>query len=190
MPAYRKLPLPVDAVQLRWATWGDVHSFLGDAFLAENPQGATAIPASEASDTCGDPGPDYISLNVRTVHGEIVVVRHGDWIIREDRPGRFYPVKPAVFARTYGPVSGSAELEPGCAHCGGQHSWNSCTAYTRLARTDHDAGLVHRIDGAVRDVLSGASGTFLDCEDAQANALHHMLLSAVAAEVHRKVGVA
>jgi len=36
-------------------------------------------------------------------------------------------------------------------------------------------------------VLSGAFGTFLDCEDAQVNALHHMLVSAMAAEVHRKM---
>lgn len=301
MPTHHKLPLPVDAVQLSWRTWNDVCVFLGDAFLAENPQGGTPITASMCSDTCGEEELQYISLNVRTIQGEIAVVRHGDWIIRESVPGRFCPVRADVFARTYGaapqdactmvtidgedirvhgrddltdngrealgallevarrkmestndgdlekrsgqfnssagyfnsvhasdpaylpqincplcahvtvldtPAAARAHFgvvhpechltgsgpwplleipEKGCAHCGGNHAWNDCEAYAELVRADASAGLVERLDGAVRDVLSGAFGTFLDCGDAQAGALHHMLVSAMAAEVHRKM---
>lgn len=101
MPRFRKRPVQIEAAQLRWTTWNEVCEMLGDALLAENPNGARGIPAAEASDTCGEEGPTYIALDVRTVHGEIATVRHGDWIIPEDRPGRFYPCKPDVFAKTY-----------------------------------------------------------------------------------------
>jgi hypothetical protein len=103
---YRKKPVVIEAVQLRWSQWDDVCSFLGDALLKENhgDGGAWNIAASEASDTCGEPGPNYIALNVRTAHGEIAVVRHGGWIIPEKDAGRFYPCKPDVFEATYEPA--------------------------------------------------------------------------------------
>ncbi|MFW3474419.1 hypothetical protein ACN24M_24675 [Streptomyces microflavus] len=105
MPRYRKRPVEIDAVQLRWTQWSEVCEFLGDALTAENSDGAWEIPAAEASDTCGEEGPNYIALNVRTAHGEIAIVRHGDWIIPEKEPGRFYPCKPDVFAATYEEVT-------------------------------------------------------------------------------------
>lgn len=43
----------------------------------------------------------HTPAHTRTVHGEIAVARHGDWIIPEAEPGRFYPCKPDVFAATY-----------------------------------------------------------------------------------------
>ncbi|MFD5682165.1 DUF6011 domain-containing protein [Streptomyces bacillaris] len=98
---YRKLPVEITAVQLRWSSWSLVCELLGDALLAENPDGAYEIPETEAADTCGEPGPGYISLKVRTAHDELATVRHGDWIIPEAQPGRFYPCKPEVFAATY-----------------------------------------------------------------------------------------
>jgi hypothetical protein len=104
MPKYRKKPVVIEAVQLRWTQWNEVCELLGDALLAENPDGAREITADEASDTCGEDGPTYIALDVRTVHGEIATVRHGDWIIPEKTPGRFYPCKPDVFAASYDPA--------------------------------------------------------------------------------------
>ncbi|MEV8048933.1 DUF6011 domain-containing protein [Streptomyces bacillaris] len=101
---YRKLPVEITAVQLRWSSWSLVCGLLGDALLAENPDGAYEIPEAEVADTCGEPGPDYIALKVRTAHDEIATVRHGDWIIPEAQPGRFYPCKPDVFAATYEPT--------------------------------------------------------------------------------------
>jgi len=101
MTRYRKRPVEIEAVQLRWTTWNEVCDFLGAALVAENPDGAQEITAEEASDTCGEPGPTYIALQVRTVHGDLAPVRHGDWIIPEPQPGRFYPCKPDIFAATY-----------------------------------------------------------------------------------------
>lgn len=107
MARYRKKPVETEALQLRWTTWNEVCEFLGaDAFRDANPNGAREITADEASDTCGEPGPTYIAIDVRTIHGELATVRHGDWIIPDNKPGRFYPCKPDVFAATYDAVSG------------------------------------------------------------------------------------
>lgn len=104
MARYRMKPVEIDAVQLLWSTWNEVCDFLGDALRAVNPEGARMIPPEEASATCGEPGPEYIALDVRTVRGEVATVRHGDWIILDAEPGTFYPCKPDVFDATYEPV--------------------------------------------------------------------------------------
>jgi len=104
MAKFRKKPVVIEAVQLRWTQWSEVCDLLGAAFLAENPGGAIPLTADEASDTCGEAGPNYIAVRVRTAHGDIAVVRHGDWVIPEREPGRFYPCKPDIFAATYEPV--------------------------------------------------------------------------------------
>lgn len=98
---YRKKPVKVQAVQLRWSAWVDVCELLGEALLEVNPNGARTISAEEAADTCGETGPIYIELDVRTIHGEIATVRHGDWIIPDGKAGRFYPCKPDIFEATY-----------------------------------------------------------------------------------------
>lgn len=99
---YRKKPVEVSAVQLRWSNWEDVCELLGDALRETNPDGAWYISADEASDTCGELGTEdgdsgYIALNVQTMHGELATVRHGDWIIPDGNPGTFYPCKPDIF---------------------------------------------------------------------------------------------
>jgi hypothetical protein len=99
----RKKPVIVEAVQLCWGNWADVVCFLGTALVAENPDGARMV-RGDISDTCGEPGPEYIALEVRTIHGEVATVRHGDWIIPDGEPGRFYPCKPDIFEATYEPV--------------------------------------------------------------------------------------
>lgn len=109
---FRKRPVVTAAVQLRWTQWQEVCELLGDALLAENMGGAGIITADEASDTCGECGPQYIALNVRTAHGEVAIVRHGDWILPEKQPGRFYPCKPDVFATTYEACSAPAAAHP------------------------------------------------------------------------------
>ena len=102
MSKFRKKPVVIEAVQLRWSTWGEVCAFVGSVISEENP--GRNIPASEAADTCGEPGPEYIAFDVTTVHGEKATVRHGDWIIPDGKPGTFYPCKPDIFAATYEPL--------------------------------------------------------------------------------------
>lgn len=94
---YRKKPVVVEAIQVNWQNWGALCDFLGDALKGP----AWDIDAAEASDTCGEEGPDYIAFHVITTHGERAVVRHGDWVIPDAKPGTFYPCKPDVFAATY-----------------------------------------------------------------------------------------
>lgn len=100
---FKKRPLEIEAVQVRWANWNDVCDFLKE-HGAENVRGYE-IGAEDASDTCGEIGPDYVALDVMTTHGEVAVVRHGDWIIPDSKHGTFYPCKPDVFAATYSTAS-------------------------------------------------------------------------------------
>lgn len=44
-------------------------------------------------------------IEITTLHGDKAIARHGDWIAAEPEPGRFYPIKPGVFAATYEAVS-------------------------------------------------------------------------------------
>lgn len=96
---FRKKPVVIEAVQLTWANWNEVCEFVGDVISDDNS--GYRISAEEASDTCGEDGPEYIAIKVTTTHGEEAVVRHGDWIIPDSKPGTFYPCKPDVFAATY-----------------------------------------------------------------------------------------
>lgn len=100
MPQYRKKPIIIDAVQLLWKNWPAVCEF-----LATSVKGISAknIAREEASDMCGEEG-QAMSLEVQTTHGEIAVVRHGDWIIPDSKPGTFYPCKPDIFEKTYEPI--------------------------------------------------------------------------------------
>ena len=40
-------------------------------------------------------------LKVTTMHGEIAVIRIGDWIVKDKTPGTYYPVKHDVFIEKY-----------------------------------------------------------------------------------------
>ena len=90
---YRKKPVVIEAVQLRWSTWGDVCAFLGDIVGAHNPG-----RDGPASDPCGESGP-YINLTIPTLEGDHTAM-HGDYIIKGVK-GEFYPCKPDIFALTY-----------------------------------------------------------------------------------------
>ena len=100
MPTYRKKPVVIEAVQLRWCNWGEVCDFVGDIISPDH--GGYYIQPEEASDTCGEEGP-YLAFKVITTHGEEAIIRHGDWIIPDSKPGTFYPCKPDIFEATYEP---------------------------------------------------------------------------------------
>ncbi len=40
-------------------------------------------------------------IKVTTVHGEIAIVRLGDWIIKENKLGFYYPIKDDIFRDGY-----------------------------------------------------------------------------------------
>ncbi|HFD32057.1 MAG TPA: hypothetical protein ENJ28_05015 [Gammaproteobacteria bacterium] len=40
-------------------------------------------------------------IKVVTIHGEIAKVRLGDWIIKENKQGHYYPIKNSIFVEKY-----------------------------------------------------------------------------------------
>lgn len=84
-------------VRLQWITWCELCDFLGCIISPENP--GKPIPVEQVSDTCGEQGPNYISLTIPTLEGPMLAV-HGDYIIKGVK-GEFYPCKPDIFAATY-----------------------------------------------------------------------------------------
>ena len=42
-----------------------------------------------------------------SAYGQLVFLSRGDWIVPEAKEGRYYPIKPHVFAATYEPVESS-----------------------------------------------------------------------------------
>lgn len=99
---FKKKAVEISAVQLCWRTWNEACDLLGESL--GNGGGGYHISEEEVSDTCGEIGPHYIAINVTTTHGDTAVIRHGDWIIPDSKPGTFYPCKPDVFKATYIPV--------------------------------------------------------------------------------------
>lgn len=97
MAKFRKKPVVIEAVQLRWTTWNEMCNFLGPILGTHNP--ALDIPFSEVSDSCGEVGPNFIAVNIPTIEGKMRAV-HGDWIIKGIK-GEFYPCKPDIFAASY-----------------------------------------------------------------------------------------
>lgn len=98
MSKFRKKPVVIEAVQLRWTHWNEVCDFLGPIVSEENP----ARSVDGCSDTCGEQGP-FIELTIPTLEGDHIA-RHGDWIIKGVQ-GEFYPCKPDIFEATYEPVA-------------------------------------------------------------------------------------
>lgn len=94
-------PVTIDAVQLTWKTWSDVCDFLGDIVSPSNP--GRLIDASEVADTCGEPGPHFIALDIPTLEGRKTAV-HGDWIIRSIS-GEHRVCKPDVSSEVYEAVA-------------------------------------------------------------------------------------
>lgn len=84
---YRKLPVEIEAIQF---TGGNVEE-IWDAFGADGIYGPT------------ETNPDWLILT--TVHGDPAPCRAGDWVVPEQRPGRFYPVNQEVFEATYREVT-------------------------------------------------------------------------------------
>ncbi|WP_306317282.1 MULTISPECIES: hypothetical protein [unclassified Streptomyces] len=85
MTRFRKRPVEIDAIQWHGEdNCAEVFAFLG-----------LDHPVDEL---------DHSEIHVTTIHGETATVRPGDWIAREPVPGRFYPIKPDIFARSYEPA--------------------------------------------------------------------------------------
>lgn len=82
---YEKLPVKIQAIQLRWDTWSEVCDFVDEEYF-----GGGVHP---------NDNPDLIGLNIKTTEG-IMLAEQDDYIIKGIK-GEFYPCKPDVFEKTY-----------------------------------------------------------------------------------------
>ena len=99
MAKYRKKPVVIEAVELQWATWGEMCAFAGVGRLADGkPEGCYVD-----SDGVGRASPmedsNTIGLHIPTLEG-LMLARQGDFVIRGVK-GELYPCKPDIFAATY-----------------------------------------------------------------------------------------
>lgn len=87
---YRKRPVVIEAVQLRWDTWNEMCDFAGVGKLEDGkPQGRQ--------------DGEKIGLEIPTLEG-VMYAGEGDWIIRGVK-GELYPCKDEIFRATYDEVS-------------------------------------------------------------------------------------
>lgn len=83
---YRKKPVIIEAVQLRWDTWEEMCEFAGIGRLSEGkPE--------------GDFDGDAISVKIPTLEG-LMTADENDYIIKGVE-GEIYACKPAIFEKTY-----------------------------------------------------------------------------------------
>lgn len=96
MAKYRKKPVIIEAVQLRWDTWSEMCDHAGVGKLEDGcPQGTDHDPADELKERFED-GP---GLLIPTMEG-LMLGRPFDYIIRGVH-GELYPCKPNIFEETY-----------------------------------------------------------------------------------------
>lgn len=79
---YEQLPKKVEAVQFTDKNKDQVFNSLTGQFAADFENGQPI-------------------LRVTTIHGETAIVRLGDWIIKEPKPGHYYPIKDDIFRAGY-----------------------------------------------------------------------------------------
>jgi hypothetical protein len=115
---FRKKPVVIEAVQLRWDTWSEMcdHAGVGrledgkpqggyveqdggifheDVIALGDVPGALGLAAMEANGW-------KMALAIPTLEG-LMIGGEGDWIIKGVQ-GELYPCKPDIFAATYEPA--------------------------------------------------------------------------------------
>ncbi len=101
MPFFRKKPVEIEAVQLRWDTWNEMCDFAGVGTLTEGkPEGCYLTPDDARIPIENFPGGDApIGMWIPTLEG-LMIAKQDDWIVRGVQ-GELYPVKPDIFEATY-----------------------------------------------------------------------------------------
>lgn len=79
---YRSIPKEIEAVRFTEEDKNRVFNSLTGQFARDFEDGKPII-------------------KVTTIHGEIAIVRLGDWIVKEVKLGFYYPVKNDIFIRGY-----------------------------------------------------------------------------------------
>jgi len=88
---YRKKPVVIEALQLRWDNWGEMCEFVGVSPEDGKPNGFHP-----------DGDKNRLGLKIPTLEG-VMEAHENDWIIKGIK-GEFYPCKPDIFEATYEPL--------------------------------------------------------------------------------------
>ena len=92
MAKYRKKPVVIEAVQLRWDTWDEMCDFADVGELADGkPEGTSTFQGAGLRNGLG--------LMIPTLEGPMIA-RENDWVIKGVQ-GELYPCKPDIFEATY-----------------------------------------------------------------------------------------
>ena len=83
---YRKRPVIIEALELRWDNWNEMCDFAGVGRL-------------EDGKPCGEIDAKVLKLFIPTLEG-LMTATQGDFIIRGIQ-GEYYPCKPDIFEATY-----------------------------------------------------------------------------------------
>lgn len=96
---FRKKPVVIEAVQLRWDTWSEMCTHAGVGKLSDGkPEGCYVDDNGQITTD----GSKKMGLAIPTLEG-LMIATEGDWVIRGVK-GELYPCKPDIFAATYEPV--------------------------------------------------------------------------------------
>lgn len=99
MPRYRKKPVEISAVQLRWDTWGQVCEEILDKSQCI-AYGVYVTADNKASrEPVGNDTRERIGLQIETLEGPMLGIE-GDYIILGVQ-NEIYPCKPSIFEATY-----------------------------------------------------------------------------------------
>ena len=98
MAKYRKKPVVIEAVQLRWDNWDEMCEFAGVGKLTDGkPQGCFVGEDGQARDL---PTANIkMGLSIPTLEG-LMLAQEGDFVIRGVKC-ELYPCKPDIFEATY-----------------------------------------------------------------------------------------
>lgn len=99
MGFFRKRPVTIEAVQLRWDNWSEICEFADVGFLTDGkPEGCYVNEDGTGTKEFQGDG-SRIGLWIPTLEGLMLGIQD-DWIIRGVQ-GELYPCKPDIFEATY-----------------------------------------------------------------------------------------
>jgi len=94
---YRKKPVVIEALQLRWDTWSDMCDFVDVGRLRDGKPEAFYLNNDNQT----------LAMHIPTLEG-VMTAQENDWIIKGVQ-GEFYPCKPDIFEATYELVDEEAD---------------------------------------------------------------------------------
>jgi len=93
MPKFRKKPVVIEALQLRWDTWSDMCDFANVGKLSDGKPEGTSV------DQEGNSLNGKIGMFIPTLEGVHLAIVND--FVNKGVKGELYPCKPDIFEQTY-----------------------------------------------------------------------------------------